>query len=421
MEANNTPLTSSLTQKTHQKPSLQLTLMGIGLVVLASVTSFQYVKLNSTATELLQLKNARNQELHKVDILQNQLAELQSPPKIKNLSKLQDFLDTFPRKNTLKEYTDEQFNISMSLPSEWQFSAEQNALVNTENNNLLLIEASQLSVFECQAGTDDCEHRFFLFALPDNIRVFSGYDTTREKVFLSAQFEGKNRKVYLTLYSDNEKYSTAEIGDFLDIVMSSKDLGQATVSLPALPVTAKPVIYLYPQTEQQVTVKLKYQGILTSTYPRYSDSIGGWQVIAKTDGTLTNTSDHEEYSYLFWEGINDQARYDLSKGFVVKGSETEQFLKQSLKQLGLTPKEYNEFIVYWLPKMEYNPYNLIHFATDEYTRQAPLEIFPQPDSMQRVFMVFKPLKEKVVVQPQTLEPFERTGFSVIEWGGTELE
>ena len=71
--------------------------------------------------------------------------------------------------------------------------------------------------------------------------------------------------------------------------------------------------------------------------------------------------------------------------------------------------------------MEYNPYNLIHFATDEYTRQAPLEIFPQPDSMQRVFMVFKPLKEKVVVQPQTLEPFERTGFSVIEWGGTELE
>ncbi|MBU3143847.1 hypothetical protein [Clostridium sp. CF012] len=49
----------------------------------------------------------------------------------------------------------------------------------------------------------------------------------------------------------------------------------------------------------------------------------------------------------------------MAKGFVVKGSETEKFLQEKLEYLGLTPKEYNEFIVYWLPVMKENKYNLL--------------------------------------------------------------
>ena len=48
---------------------------------------------------------------------------------------------------------------------------------------------------------------------------------------------------------------------------------------------AKPVIYLYPREEQEVTVKLDYKGDLTVTYPEYKD---GWNVIASPDGTLIN-------------------------------------------------------------------------------------------------------------------------------------
>ena len=79
-------------------------------------------------------------------------------------------------------------------------------------------------------------------------------------------------------------------------------------------VGAKPVIYLYPPTETEVSVCLHYDGQLTCTYPAYGQ---GWHVTAQPDGTLTDDQGNQ-YSYLFWEGEN-QAVYDFSQGFVVPG------------------------------------------------------------------------------------------------------
>lgn len=181
--------------------------------------------------------------------------------------------------------------------------------------------------------------------------------------------------------------------------------------------TDKPVIYLYPTKEQIVNVKLDFKGDLTCTYPAYKD---GWKIKAQPNGTLTNSTDGREYSYLYWEGTS-HTKYDMSKGFVVKGSDTEKFLQEKLAYIGLTPREYNEFIVYWLPIMQYNKYNLITFAGKEYENIAELEISPKPESILRVMMVFKPLNKYKEVEPQELKPFVREGFTVVEWGGTELE
>ncbi len=184
----------------------------------------------------------------------------------------------------------------------------------------------------------------------------------------------------------------------------------------------KPVIYLYPTKKQDVEVRLDYKGEIFADYPEYNEEIKGWRVLAYPDGKLINYADDKEYSYLFWEGNpSEKIDYDLSSGFVVKGDETKKFLQKTLSQMGLTPKEYNEFIVYWFPKMQDNAYNLIHFAHEKYTDNAPLTIIPKPDSMLRVFMVFKPLKKPVEIEKQKLEHFERKGFSVIEWGGTEMK
>lgn len=179
----------------------------------------------------------------------------------------------------------------------------------------------------------------------------------------------------------------------------------------------KPVIYLYPTNEQEVNVTLDFKGDLTCTYPEYKD---GWKVIAQPNGTLINIADGREYSYLFWEGASND-KYDMSKGFVVKGSDTEKFLQEKLAYIGLTPREYNEFIVYWLPVMQENKYNLITFAGEEYENIAKLEIIPKPDSILRVMMVFKPLNKFKEVEPQELKPFTREGFTVVEWGGAELK
>lgn len=178
----------------------------------------------------------------------------------------------------------------------------------------------------------------------------------------------------------------------------------------------KPVIYLYPTQKTDISVKLSLDGNLTCTYPAYN---GQWNVTAYPDGRLINHADQKEYSYLYWEG-KTSAKYDLSKGFVVAGKGTSAFLQKELAYLGLTPKEYNEFIVYWLPQMQDNPYNLITFQTKAYTDCTKLLITPKPDSELRVFMVYKPLERKIDLPAQILQPFERKGYAVVEWGGSQV-
>lgn len=181
-------------------------------------------------------------------------------------------------------------------------------------------------------------------------------------------------------------------------------------------IDAKPVIYLYPETETQVTVKVDYSGKLTCTYPAYKD---GWQVTAAPDGTLTDDKG-QTYNYLYWEG-ETATEYDLSEGFCVAGADTAAFLEDALARLGLTRKEANEFIVYWLPRMEQNPYNLIAFQQEAYTAAAKLTVTPAPDSILRVFMAWQPLEAPVDIPAQTLPAFERSGFTLVEWGGAEVK
>ena len=177
----------------------------------------------------------------------------------------------------------------------------------------------------------------------------------------------------------------------------------------------KPVIYLYPESTTDVTVKLNYAGELTCTYPEYRD---GWKVTASPDGTLKD-ADGQTYNYLYWEGQN-HVEYDFSEGFCVAGSDTAAFLENALSQLGLTRQEANEFIVYWLPQMQENPYNLIAFQSDVYTQAAQLSITPEPDTLLRRFMAWKPLKKAVELPAQDLTAPERIGFTVVEWGGCEV-
>lgn len=69
------------------------------------------------------------------------------------------------------------------------------------------------------------------------------------------------------------------------------------------------------------------------------------KITAYPDGTLINKKDEREYSYLFWEG-KGVADWDFLKGFIVKGSDTVNFLQDKLEFMGLNSQEINDFIVY---------------------------------------------------------------------------
>ena len=178
----------------------------------------------------------------------------------------------------------------------------------------------------------------------------------------------------------------------------------------------KPVIYLYPKQETDVRVTLDLAGELTCACLLYTD---GWSVRAAPDGTLTDESG-QTYRYLYWEGTSD-VDYDFSAGFCVAGGETAAFLEDALARLGLTRAEANEFIIYWLPQMQDNAYNLIAFQQDVYTDSAKLAIDPAPETILRVFMAWQPSEQFVDLPAQELSAPERVGFTVVEWGGCAVQ
>lgn len=176
----------------------------------------------------------------------------------------------------------------------------------------------------------------------------------------------------------------------------------------------KPVIYLYPEQEQDVSVWVQPTGGFTVTEPVYNN---GWRVKADPESNLYNYADKQVYPYLFWEGYG--LDYSLpAKGFLVKKENVKTFLEEKLAKLGLIKKEYDEFIDFWLPKMQAKPYYYVAFTPQtDFDKLAPLTVEPKPDTVIRVFMDYQELDYPVAVEePEIITP-ERKGFTVVEWGG----
>ena len=193
----------------------------------------------------------------------------------------------------------------------------------------------------------------------------------------------------------------------------------------------KPVIYLYddePGREVHTDLKL-HDSEMQYMWPEAGSIEGqeyGWDMITSEDGTLYD-KDGNEYSYIFWEA-SDYGNHAFDQGFCVKGSDTAEFLREKLSEIGLTPREYNEFIVFWMPKMQDNPYNIIRFEgldpNDEYNQHFELSVTDGEneltDSMLRVFMVWEASDAYQEIEPQEFHGFDRNGFTIVEWGGTEV-
>lgn len=177
----------------------------------------------------------------------------------------------------------------------------------------------------------------------------------------------------------------------------------------------KPVIYLYPQKPTQVSVSVTpEQGVFVSE-PEMGE---GWTVIANPKGALFNLADRQYYPYLFWEAYTDPFPI-FEDGFVVAQEDLKKFFDTKLTYLGLNAKEIADFEEYWLTVLTEKPHYFIHFVDqkllDEY---APLNISPKPDSVLRVFFDYEGLDAAKQVPAQKLTPWSRSGFSVVEWGGS---
>lgn len=182
-----------------------------------------------------------------------------------------------------------------------------------------------------------------------------------------------------------------------------------------------PIIYLYDENDEDelINVMLDLDGELDVTYPLYDESCG-WTVTASSDGVLED-EDGNSYPFLFWEATLNMD-YDLSRGFCVRGSDTEVFLNEALAELGLNERETADFMSYWLPLMEDSEYNVITFQTGAYEDAAGLIVTPAPDVTVRINMLWYESSDYVDLPPQDLESMnpclaDRSGLTLVEWGG----
>lgn len=245
-----------------------------------------------------------------------------------------------------------------------------------------------------------------------NVSSWDGFNKSDKNVLDGDTFSmyivyGNNKSISSSgymMYPNNYKNVKEELDTLFNSLTNSGDED------------LKPIIYLYPEYTMNIKVELGNPDKLTVTYPKYKDY---WNIEASPDGTLIDKKTGRRLYSLFWEGINTESNGIKDDGFIVRGKDALNFLEEKLEILGLNYKEQEEFIIYWLPKLERNKYNYIRFETlEEQNNNMPLLITPKPDTLIRINMEYMPLDEIIDIKEQHLNRVERKGFTIVEWGGT---
>ena len=182
----------------------------------------------------------------------------------------------------------------------------------------------------------------------------------------------------------------------------------------------KPVIYLYPTEKTAIDIKLDLKGKLLTTFPKYDKN---WDVIAEQNGQIFDKKTNRYYSSLFWDGTIDfpEEHYQYNEGFVVPKEKLTEFFIEKLEYIGLNNQETNNFIQYWLPVLERNKYNFIHFLINEKCSEiATLNVNPKPETSIRIYMEFYGLENFKNINEQQLPKTNRRGFTLVEWGGADV-
>lgn len=201
------------------------------------------------------------------------------------------------------------------------------------------------------------------------------------------------------IYNDfpfSEEIPNSSLMDYLDMAIYDPYQAEA------------PVLYLYPESEMDIEVKINLhgRGHITDSRPEYNN---GWSVRATSEGIING-----EYEYLFYEAAMSTPVNNRS-GWLLDGQTLETDMRKLLGNHGLIEKEIDDFMEFWLPIIEgWSWYAVYPQEADEL---IGLDITPAPDNVLRVLWVIRPLEQRIRLDtPPDIVPFERKGFTVVEWG-----
>jgi hypothetical protein len=236
--------------------------------------------------------------------------------------------------------------------------------------------------------------------------------------YLTFTYKGAEADLFETIYLENYPFQGGhrlEIEVQLPLKSHRMDI-----------IVDKPVIYAYSPVALDFQLKLKPKGDLAFTYPVLGKEMS-WNMQLDAAGRMQDVSG-AEYPYLFWEARQKAETFQTaacSSNEIVLRDHLLSYLELSLTSLGLNAREKTDFITYWCPKLMNEPLVQVQFFVDEECSViGELGISPKPDALRRVYVLFRPMNRVPVdFEAKILEsaPFDRSGFVILEWGGSELK
>ena len=95
-----------------------------------------------------------------------------------------------------------------------------------------------------------------------------------------------------------------------------------------------------------------------------------------------------------------------------------------MTKFGFNSKEKADFITFWGPQLKGNDFNYVHLVLNEDANLfAELEITPTPNHIYRFYILTSKVENPNDYQnlvPQIIEKMNRSGFTVLEWGGSTI-
>ena len=174
--------------------------------------------------------------------------------------------------------------------------------------------------------------------------------------------------------------------------------------------TGKPNVYLYPTAPLQLQLEVTFPqgGQITKSVPEYGS---GWDVFVQPDGLIDY-----RYDYLFYESTQ-LSQFQHTHGWCVEKADLETFFRSNMALYQFNKNEINDFVKYWVPRLNFSEYYNIYPQTNSIIDDAiKLKFSVQPDNIIRLFYGIFPTDNYESLPALTIPDFKREGFVVTEWG-----
>jgi hypothetical protein len=243
--------------------------------------------------------------------------------------------------------------------------------------------------------------------------------TDKKRTFKFSLLRGKHSLSFFLNANFEELHFEKELtgGHYYEIGLNFKESYSSGRQI----MVEKPVIYLYSETEQAFTLKIRTDAELQFTYPSYKDE---WKGTVSKSGMQINGTN---YPYLFWDAQLPAERLKLNweDADQLIGEQTTAYLSAHLDHLGFNAKEKADFITYWGPRMQKMNYVEVLWIQNEAIQDiATLEI-SNGFTQNRVYIIFKEISdlkdEALPLKLTKLKPLNRTNNYLVEWGGIEIQ